>query len=399
MKVLMINSVCGRQSTGRIVSGIQEQLVAKGHECVVAYGESNSNAKKCDYHIGCEADRYIHALSTRVFDNTGFCSKVPTKRFVRFIQEYKPDIIHIHNLHGYYINIEILMVFLKQYGKPVVWTFHDCWPFTGHCAHFDLIKCYKWKNICHNCPQVNIYPKSIKDRSSKNYIIKKKLFDGIIPILKIVSPSEWLQDLVAQSFLKKADTCVIRNGIDIMVFKPRRSNLRAKYNLYDIKIILGVASVWDKRKGLEDFIRLSQKLEKGYIIVLIGLGGKELEMVEGLGIIGIKQTDNAIELAEWYSEAYIFFNPTYEDNFPTVNIEALACGTPVVTYNTGGSPECLDEGEECGAVVPQGDINKVVELIADNSFDRELCRLNGVLYNAVDKYGEYISLYYSLVER
>lgn len=353
MKVLQINSVCGVKSTGRICTDIAEVLKQNGHDCKIAYGREKAPEKYKDIavRIGSDLGVKMHAFSSRIFDNSGFGSKCATGKFIKWVEEYDPDIIHLHNIHGYYINIEILFDYIKKANKPVVWTFHDCWAFTGHCAYFDSANCEKWKVGCQNCPLSKSYPKSIFwDNSKKNYENKKKLFSEIEQ-MSIVTPSQWLAEFVKKSFLSKYKVEVINNGIDINIFKPTQSDFREKFDLVNKKIILGVATPWSKRKGLLDFIELSKRIKDDYKIVLVGLTDKQKEALPD-SIIGITRTNNAVELAEIYSAADVFVNPTYSDNYPTVNLEAQACGTPVITYRTGGSIESVPPDQ----VVDKGDL-------------------------------------------
>lgn len=340
----MINTVCGIGSTGRICSDLAEVLEQNGNECKIAYGRGvvPEKYKKYAVKIGSDLDVKLHALQTRLFDNTGFGSEKVTQKFINWIKEYNPDVIHLHNLHGYYINIEVLFNYLAEANKPVIWTLHDCWTFTGHCTHYSYVKCDKWKYGCNNCPQKREYPSSlIFDSSKKNWETKRALFTSVKNIT-FVSPSRWLANQVEQSFLNKYPVEVVPNGIDLTVFKPTPSDFRKKHNLEGKNIILGVASAWEPRKGLEDFVELSKTLDDSYKIILVGLSEKQKkELPEN--ILGITRTNNVNELAEIYTAADVFFNPTYEDTYPTVNLEAQACGTPVVTYRTGGSVESVPE--------------------------------------------------------
>lgn len=341
MKVLMINSVCGIGSTGRICTDIADALIADGHECKIAYGRSPVPEKYKDisYRIGSEFAVRLNGVKARLFDNEGFNAKRATKKLVKWIKTYNPDVIHLHNLHGYYLNVKILFDYLKTCGKKIVWTLHDCWSFTGHCSYFTLVKCEQWQFHCSYCPQKNSYPKAFRSKAKKNFDKKRNAFTGV-PDLTIVTPSKWLADLVEKSFLKEYPIEVINNGIDLNVFKPTESDFREKYGLQDKKIILGVASVWDKRKGLDDFFELAKIISEDYRIVLVGLNDKQLKRLPK-NVIGVKRTNSVAELAGLYSTADVLFNPTYEDNYPTVNLEAQACGTPVVTYPTGGSVESV----------------------------------------------------------
>lgn len=361
MKVLMINVVCGIRSTGRICTDLADALTEQGHEVKIAYGRETVPEKYQKYaiRIGNDLDVKLHALKSRVFDSSGFGSKVATIKFIEWVKEFDPDVIHLHNIHGYYINIEVLFGYLKTCGKKIIWTLHDCWAFTGHCSHFDYIKCDRWKNGCFKCPQKKEYPKCyIADYSEFNWKKKKELFTSVEHMV-IVTPSKWLAGLVKQSFLGEYQIEVIYNGIDTDVFKPIPSDFKKHYGLEDKKILLGVASVWDSKKGFDDFIKLAGMLDEGYKIVMVGLSKKQMKIIPN-NILGIMRTNSTRELAEIYTAADMFLNLTYEDNYPTVNLEAQACGTPVITYRTGGSPE---SALGYGLVIDKGDINNLIKII------------------------------------
>ncbi len=393
MKVLQINSVCGYGSTGKIAYDLCKVLESNGHECVVAYGRGNAPKDIKTIKIGADKDVKVHGAVSRITDKHGFYSKNATKRFIKQIKEYDPDIIHLHNIHGYYINIELLFDYLSKADKKVVWTLHDCWAFTGHCSHFDYVGCDKWKEECHNCLQKHRYPKSLfLDNSMRNYQMKKKLFTSVKD-MTIVTPSKWLAILVKQSFLSRHPVKVIHNGIDLDVFKPTTSDFRKKYNLEDKFIVLGVASVWEKRKGLDDFIQLSKMLSDKYKVVLVGLSKKQRNSLPR-NIIGIIRTSNATELAQIYTAADVFVNPTYEDNFPTTNIEALACGTPIITYDTGGSIESVTDG--CGIIVEKGGIQILIREIMDfdsNKFLSKSCIERANLFDKDYRFIDYMKIY------
>ena len=353
MKVLFINSVCGIGSTGRICTDLAQEYEAHGHEVKIAYGRNAfvpEKYQKYAVRIGTDFDVKWHGVMSRLFDAHGLASKSATKNFLKWAEEYKPDLLWLHNIHGYYINYELLFEWIKSHPEmEVKWTLHDCWTFTGHCSHFTFVKCYKWKTHCENCPQKKRYPTSLfLDRCSQNFERKKQAFTGV-KNMTLITPSKWLADLVKQSFLKEYPVVVRYNTIDANVFKPTPSDFREKYGLQNKKIVLGVASVWDERKGLDDFLWLADKLDDSYQIVLVGLSQKQLERLPK-NVIGIASTNSPQELAEIYTAADVFVNPTYEDNYPTTNLEAQACGTPVITYRTGGSPESVPEENvvECG---------------------------------------------------
>ena len=353
MKYLFINSVAGFGSTGRIAADKCRELMQEGHECVLAFGRDRAN---CDdiptVQIGSPLDYKIHGVMSRVFDNHGFSSAAATRAFLKRVKQYDPDVIWLHNIHGYYIHIGLLFDYLRTCGKKIFWTLHDCWSFTGHCAYFDFAGCDRWKTGCHHCPQKNTYPASlVLDNSRRNHQMKSKIFTGV-PNLTLITPSRWLADLTRESFLREYPVEVVYNTINTSVFKPTPSNFQEKHGLEDRKIVLGVASFWEARKGLRDFVKLSEMLDETWKIVLVGTTEEDRAGLPG-SILALPRTNSAKELAEVYSAADVFVNPTYEDNYPTVNLEARACGTRVVSYDAGGSPETLGEGD---VSVPKGNI-------------------------------------------
>lgn len=398
MRVLQINSVCGVGSTGRIATDLYKVLEEQGHECLIAYGRGTAPKEINSYKIGTNLDNYLHVARTRLLDQHGYGSKRPTIELVKKIKEYNPDVIHLHNLHGYYLNLEVLFNYLAEADIPVVWTLHDCWAFTGHCSHFDYIKCDKWKIGCEKCPQQMEYPSCyVLDNSKINYLLKKKLFTKLNN-LTIITPSQWLSNLVKQSFLCNYPINVINNGIDLELFKHRFSDFRVKHGLEEKKIILGVSNVWNRKKGLDTFVELSEKLKEEYKVVLVGVTEKQKKNLSHK-IIGITRTQDITELSEIYAAASIFVNPTLEDTFPTVNLEALACGTPIITYDTGGSKECIDT--TCGRSVEKEDVLKLINEIEQFTIDesiKEFSRNRAKLYEKNLKYLEYIDLYGKLME-
>jgi glycosyltransferase involved in cell wall biosynthesis len=382
----MINSVCGIRSTGRICTDLADALTAQGHEVRIAYGRETVPEKYEKYavRIGSPIGTKLHGLRSRIFDDTGFGSKRATQRFIEWVKSYDPDVVHLHNIHGYYINAEVLFRYLVKAKKPVIWTLHDCWPFTGHCVYFDYAKCDRWKTGCHNCPEKKVYPASvIADRSRRNWADKKKLFTGVRD-MTFVTPSQWLADLLKQSYLGKYPVKVINNDIDLTVFRPTEGDFRQKNGLADKKILLGVASIWDRRKGLKDYIRLSEKLDDSYKIVLVGLSEEQIKQLPD-NIIGISRTNNTKELAEIYTAADYLINLTYEDNYPTVNLEAQACGTPVISYRTGGSTE---SAVRFGTVVDKGAVEQVVKLIQSSPRFEKSPDYEASLGHSVEKYLE-----------
>ena len=367
MKVLIINSVCGIRSTGRIATDIAKEYIAQGHTCRIAYGREQvpEAFRDISYRIGSDWGVRLHALFARLLDNEGFSAKQATKNLLKWANYYNPDVLWLHNIHGYYINIELLFDWIKSRPEMQVnWTLHDCWAFTGHCAYFSYAGCEKWKTQCRNCPQKKDYPQSLlADSSAENFLRKQKAFCGVKD-MTLISPSKWLADLVKQSFLQEYPVEVRHNTIDQSVFKPTPSDFREKLGLGDKKIVLGVASVWDRRKGLADFVRLSSLLPEEYQVVLVGLDESQGKTLPD-NIVQISRTNSAQEMAEIYTAADVFVNLTYEDNYPTVNLEAQACGTPCLTYRTGGSVESVPSKN----IVAQGNLVEMVRKIQETCLE------------------------------
>jgi putative colanic acid biosynthesis glycosyltransferase len=401
MKVLQINSVCGIGSTGRIATDIHAILIDNSHESYIAFGRGIPINCDTTIRIGNKIDNYLHVSKTRIFDQHGFGSKKATKEFIAKVKKLDPDLIHLHNIHGYYLNVEILFEYLKEANKPVVWTLHDCWAFTGHCAYFDFAGCDCWKvEGVHKCIQKESYPASLIINNSKdNYERKRSAFTGVRN-LKIITPSKWLAELVKESFLCEYPVQVINNGIDLTVFQTIRSDFRKKYNIKDKFIILGVSNIWEKRKGLEYFLEISKSLNKDEVIVLIGLNKKQMEKLPS-NIIGITRTNSAAELAEIYSTSDVFVNPTLEDNFPTTNLESLACGTPIITFHTGGSIEAVDE--KTGFIVEKFNTKALykaiqkVKIAGKSAFTENCVERASLLYDKKERYNDYIDLYTDLI--
>ena len=400
--LLQINSVVNSGSTGRIAEEIGQTAISQGWESYIAYGRNKRLSQSQLIKIGTDWDIKMHGLQTRLFDRHGLGSKSATQIFIKQIEAIKPDIIHLHNIHGYYLNIEVLFNFLASTQIPVLWTLHDCWPFTGHCVHFDFVGCKKWLTQCNNCPQTRTYPASFfLDRSTQNFNLKKELFTGVHN-LTLVPVSQWLANLLRQSFLKNLPIQVINNGIDIETFKPVPSNnLRFKFKLQSKFIIIGVANIWSEHKGLKDIIELSSKLDANYQIILVGLSKKQIKTLPG-NIIGIERTESVNELAEFYAASDVFINPTWEDNFPTTNIEALACGIPVITYNTGGSIESISK--ETGIIVEKGNIDDLFEAIriiknkGKYYYSKTCTERARMLYNKNDRFKAYFDLYDTILK-
>ncbi len=356
-KLIQINSVCNG-STGKIMASIQDEANKNNYETLSIYGRRKGYKNLKCIKVGGLLSFFDHIFLTALFDLHGLGSYFKTKKMVKILRKENPDIIHLHNIHGYYLNYPVLFKYLKnEYKGKIFWTLHDCWTFTGHCPFFSTVNCNKWKTKCNHCPQKYNYPISILlDNSSKNFLEKKSYFTGI-KNLTIITPSKWLEKLVKQSFLKEYNVETINNGIDLSIYKQiNNDSIKLKYNIpQDKKILLGVANIWEARKGLWDFIELSKRIKDDYLIILVGVTKKQMKNLPN-NIIGIKRTDNQQDLVKLYSIADFFINPTYEDNYPTVNLEALACNTRVITYDTGG---CIEQiGNNCGYVIKK-DSNKI----------------------------------------
>jgi len=400
VKVLQINTVYGQGSTGRIAQGIHDLCVKEGIVNRTAYRYTEKEQAVLEDVITASSwlDCHIHNRLARYSMLQGYFSQMRTALFLKKVSKFNPDIIHLHNLHGNYINLSMLFRYIKKRKLPVVWTLHDCWAFTGQCPHFTIAKCDKWKTGCHHCPQIGGYPKSFVDNTRLMYRLKKKWFTGI-DSMTLVTPSEWLAGMVRESFLKEYDARIIYNGLDLSIFKPTESSFRQEHGIGDRFIVLGVAFGWGERKGLDVFCRLAETLGERYQVVLVGTDEAVDKKLPG-NIISIHRTNNQQELARIYSASDVFVNPTREEMFGMVNIESLACGTPVITFETGGSPESIDES--CGIVVPCDDVEAMEQAIRrvceEKPFSQEACVRRGSEFDMWKKFGEYVELYRELTK-
>ncbi|MCG4457217.1 glycosyltransferase [Erysipelothrix rhusiopathiae] len=368
MKVLFVNSVCDYGSTGKIVRDLANGLKKEGHEVLICYGRHQAKEDTDTFYIGDKLTTYSHVFMTRVFNRNGLHSNRATQKLIEKIETFNPDVIHLHNLHGYYLNVEMLFEALKTFKGKIYWTFHDCWPISGSSAYFDYHGCKTWDEGCVECNSTRDYPEALVfKRQKKNFLWKKKAFSGL-DNLTLVTPSYWLKELLAKSFLAQYPCEVIHNGINTNLFKPTYdAELTKKYE--NKLVLLGVASIWEQRKGLNDFIKLSTMISDNYKIVLIGLTEEQKKSLP-TAIDGVLRTDSAEQLAAYYTLSHRFINPTYEDNYPTTNIEALCCHTPVIAYDTGGNKEVSIK--PFMTIVPQGDLEAIVHELNSNkniSFD------------------------------
>lgn len=396
MKVLFINLVYGTGSTGKIINDIMSLLKKNGNDVKALYGVGAQAQNPDAVKISTDAEYYSHNALSRITDHAGLYSHAATRRLIRQIEAFRPDIIHLHTLHGYYVNYEMLFSYIKQADIPVVWTLHDCWAFTGHCTHFSQVNCTQWQTLCEDCRLLYRYPQCLlKGDVKRNYLRKKAAFTGVRN-LTLTTPSHWLADLVAKSFLSDYPTVVIPNGIDCSIFHPLDSDLRSRFDLNGKKIVLGVANNLNERKGLPDMLTLAERLDSEYQVVLIGLTGKQLTHIPS-NVLGILRTADQNELAQWYSTADVFVNPTYEETFGLTTLEAQACATPVVVYDTDGCPETVIFGN--GIMVSKGDLNELeaaVRKIADKGRRANAHEMARFDYSRV--YQRYIDLYKTILE-
>ena len=404
-KLLQINVAINYGSTGKIAEQIGALVMERGWESYIAHGRYINSSRSHSIQVGDKTGWIFHAIMTRLFDRHGLFSTRATRRLVKQIEEIKPDIIHLHNIHGYYINYKVLFNYLRKANIPVVWTLHDCWPMTGHCAHFVYAKCQKWKRGCFDCPEQKSYPKSkFFDRSRRNYIEKRAIFNSV-KNLTIVPVSKWLGSIVKESFLKERDVEVIYNGVDVNTFKPIADNdIRERYGIPSHKkIILGAATAWSPNKGFDDFVKLYDILPKEEIqIVLIGLTQYHKNQLPE-GVIGLYRTEDVEELAKWYSVADVFANLSKAETFGLTTAEALASGTPAIVYNNTASPELVTS--EVGQVVDNDNIEAVAQAVEalcaeDREAMRSRCREYALArFDKEDSYRKYIELYEKLINK
>lgn len=404
MRVLFINTIFGKGSTGKIVKQLGDAIEAAGGEYMVAYGRGEIVDQDHSYFIGSKFDRYIHAGISRVTDRAGFYSKKCTEELVFFIRKYNPDIIHLHNLHGYYINLPVLFGYLKnEYKGKIIWTLHDCWAFTGHCTYYQYVGCSAWQTQCGNCPQKKEYPQSVlADASKRNFIEKRKLIKSISNKLTIVTVSDWLKNEVIKANLDVHSIMAIHNGVDTELFCPTESSVREKYSIGERYFFLCVSDGWDQRKGVDKVIELSKCIDDKASIVVIGMDKKQINKFPK-DIICMERTWNQKELIEFYSAADVLFNPSNEETFGLVTAEAMACGTPVIVFNTTASPEIVGN-EACGLIIednadePNVIKNNYKRMLIEKKQKSENCRNRIIQYFSVEQMKkEYLELYYSLI--
>ena len=396
MKIVSINLGVGG-TTGNIVQTLQDLLEKNGGKMMVFAPKVKGQATKSQISVICSNTiRRLNAYLGGLTGLEGCFSVIPTFRMLMRIDKFNPEIMHLHNIHNSYLNLPMLFSFIKKRGIKVIWTLHDCWTFTGHCPHFSFEKCYKWQTGCYDCPRYRQYPKSLFDNSKVMWKLKKLWFNGV-ENMTLVTPSRWLADHVSKSFIGSYPIKVINNGIDLSVFCAREGDFRDKHNIRDKIIVLGVAFGWSEKKGIDVFVDLAKRLDDKYRIVLVGTN-ETLDRSLPQNIISVHKTHNQYELAEIYTAADVFVNPTREENFPTTQMEALACGTPIIAFDTGGCKEIINE--KCGCCVKMNDIDalerEIVNVCEKKKYIAEECLKRASLYDKDNKMGEYINLYESI---
>lgn len=401
MKLLQINVTGYIGSTGKITEAIGNIVQENGGTSLIAFGRIGKPGKSLYYKIGNRYDHISHAIQTRIFDTHGLCSTRETEKFITWIKGQAPDIIHLHNIHGYYLNYRVLFQFLKESKIPVIWTLHDCWPMTGHCAYFDAAGCPKWQTGCNSCPQKQAYPQSlVMDASRKNWLTKSHIFTSL-DNLRLVSVSKWLESIVTRSYLNKYSCQTIYNGIDTSIFSPANPAaidfVKKKFNIpKNGKVLLGVAYNWSERKGLSDYILLSKMLPDNIRIVLVGVDAANQKKLTSK-MIALHKTDSVAELAVLYSIADIVLNLSVEESFGLTTVEGFSCGTPGIVYNKTASPELITK--DTGIIVEKGNISDLYSAVLyllekGKSNYSSLCRRTALeKYDSKRNFSSYLELY------
>lgn len=400
-KLLIINVALNWGSTGRISEQVGSLARQDGWDVMIAHGARYQNPTEFDhYQVSSPLEEKVHWVISQFWDGQGRGSWFATKLFLKQIESFKPNVVHMHVIHGYYINYRLLMNYFKVKNIPVVWTLHDCWAFTGHCAYFTTAQCEKWKTLCQKCPIKHDFPNTYIDRSESNYLRKKAIY-GDMDNLVLAPVSQWLGDLVKESFLKEHEIEVVYNGIDVNVFKPSKSDFKKIHNIEGKYLLLGVAQGFDERKGLKDFFLLSEMLPDDYLIVLLGAMEQEIA-VAPKKVIALPKTESLQELVRAYSAADVLLSLSYEETFGLTPVEAMACGTPAIVYNNTAQPEHITP--DTGFVVENGDLNTLVEkiiMICENGKEKyaNACRRRAVeVYDKDMCYQKYIDLFKRLIK-
>lgn len=396
MKRIVEINTTNYASTGNIMLNIAKLARNKGYDvytCCKASKESFKYQYDNQIYIGYRSERILSSFLASLTGLRDHFNILGTLKFIKELKKIKPDLIHLHVLHDDFINIKLLFKYLSSLNIPVIWTLHDCNPITGKCPGFEIVNCDKWKTGCYECPQLKAHPCSKIDVTNYIWATKKKFFN-LVKYLTIVSPSIWLSNIVKESYLKNHESIVINNGVDLEAYKNIPSNFKEKHNLNNKFVVLGVANVWNKAKGIDTFIKLAEMLTDEYQIVLVGTND-EIDKLLPKNILSIHRTYNKKELVEIYSASDVFVNPTRQEVFGMVNVEALACGTPVITYNTGGSVETIDE--KCGFVVEKDNVDllkeQIINVCQNKPFNQQDCINRAKQFDMNIIFEKYINLY------
>lgn len=398
-KIVEINGI-NYGSTGNTAINIATEAKKQGYDMYLFFRNSRvgkSRLKENQELIGNWLDKVISERLCYITGLNGYFNIINTHSLLKRLDQIKPDLIHLHSLCDSFVNIEMLFKYIIKNDIPVIWTLHDSWPFTGRCAQN---RCTKWQEGCGNCPHKDYYPGTLYFDNSKKVLEKRAKLYNQLNNLTIVTPSKWLGSLVSKSIFKnKYPVKVINNGINLNVFKPTESSFREKHNLQDKYIVLALAYYWDHSKGLDIIIELSKRLPSNYQIVLVGTND-ELDKILPSNIISIHRTNTQEELVEIYSASDVFINPTRDENYPTVNMEAIACGIPVITFDTGGSAEIISDNT--GSSIKMNDTDgmekEIIRVCETKPYSKEDCLKRSKSFDMQDKYKEYVQLYKQLLD-
>jgi len=392
-KLLQLNVTANWGSTGKIAEGIGLAALARGWESAIVYGRMMNPSASQLVKVGSQADVYAHYARYRYFDGEGLGSRRSTLRLINWIEKYAPDVVHLHNIHDHWLNYPELLKYLKSSGIKVVWTFHDCWAFTGGCAHFVQYNCQAWKRVCEKCPA----PRAPFDHTTRNFRLRTSLVKALGDQLTIVSVSHWLDSLVGQSAFKDMVHCVIHNGVDTSVFRPRDvKEVNDRYHLTGKTVLLGISSVWPIYKGLADYIALRARLPESFVIVIVGLEQAKIKSLPK-GIVVIPRTNSVNELAELYSRADAVMSLSKAETFGMTLVEGLACGTPSIGYAATAIKEILSP--DIGIAVEPGNVENLsiaARLLASGrvSFDPIHCReYVETNFHQETQFNKYVDLY------